>query len=55
MNPFEAPPQNFPTIPADKFQLVFWIDQLRQFPILFLVLLVAAGLIFLLYGQSAFA
>jgi hypothetical protein len=54
MNPFDATPQHFSTIPANKFQLVFWIDQLRQFPTLFLILLVAAGLIFLLYGQSAF-
>ena len=54
MNPFDAPPTTLPAIPAEKFQLVFWIDQVRSCPTLFLILLVAAGLIFLLYGQSAF-
>jgi hypothetical protein len=54
MTPFDAPTTTFPAIPAEKFQLVFWIDQLRSCPTLFLILLVAAGLIFLLHGQGMF-
>ncbi len=54
MNPFDPPPSSFSTIPAEKFQLVFWIDQLRSVPTLLLLLLVAAGIILLLYGQGIF-
>jgi hypothetical protein len=54
MNPFEAPPSVPPVIPGEKFQLIFWINQLRSFPTLLLILLIAAGVILLLYGQSTF-
>jgi hypothetical protein len=54
MNPFDAPPSASPAIPAEKFQLVYWINELRTYPKIFLILLVAAGVIFLLYGRSTF-
>ena len=41
-------------LPSDKFNFSSWVEQLRQLPTPALILMIAAGVIFLLYGRSLF-